>query len=146
MSESKAEFLQRWFDALYVHHNEADIHQMFAADGKAYGLGPVLTGPKEFMPVYRGFRDALAGIQITVQDSMEVGDKLAARCELRIPNGDEESLVIEGICIVRIVDGVMHEAWNAWNFLELLQQKGALPETVFWDAFAGHHFVAVEAG
>lgn len=147
MSETKVEFLEKWFDILYVHPDESAIHEMFAADGKAYGLGPVLTGPKEFIPVYHGFRDSLAGMRITIEDSLEVGDKLAARCRLEIPNGDQEPLSIEGMCIVRIVDGQMKEAWNAWNFLELLQQQGALPERVFLDAFEGARFVrAEEAG
>jgi predicted ester cyclase len=65
---------------------------------------------------------------------MVEGDKIAARCTVRGTHaGDGLGLAatnmpveFTGICIVRVRDGKIIEAWNNFDFMSMFQQVGAL--------------------
>jgi steroid delta-isomerase-like uncharacterized protein len=96
-------------------------------------LPPGREGFKELVNFYRSaFPDA----QVTVENQIAEGDKVATRWTGRgTHQGDFAGLpatgkqaTITGITIDRIEGGRIVESWNEANQLGLLQQLGAIPE------------------
>jgi steroid delta-isomerase-like uncharacterized protein len=111
---------------------------MFAADGIAHGLigesGQPMRGPRDYAPFHAAFRGAFPDIQITVDDMVAEGDKVAARCSVRGKHsGDglgfaatQSPVEFTGITIVRIKDGKIVEAWNNFDFMKMERQLGRI--------------------
>ncbi len=130
--------IRRWFEEVWNKGREEAVDEMFADDGVANGLvddaGQPLRGPEGFKPFFRRFREAFPEIDVTVEDTVSEGDKVAARCTVRGSHrGDSLGLAatnkpveFTGICIVRVRDGKIAEAWNSFDFMSMFQQLGAL--------------------
>ena len=138
-SESESEsgaVLRRWFDEVWNKGREEAIEEMFAADGVAHGLvdenGEELRGPAGFKPFFRRFRAAFPDIEVSVEDCICEGDRAAARCTVRaIHQGDglgvaatNNAVEFDGLCIIRVRDGRIVEAWNNFDFARLNRQIG----------------------
>lgn len=134
-SESGA-ILRRWFDEVWNKGREEAIDEMLAADGVAHGLvdenGEELRGPAGFKPFFRRFRAAFPDIEVSVEDCICEDDRAAARCTVRATHqGDSLGVAathspvdFDGLCIVRVRDGKIVEAWNNFDFARLNQQIG----------------------
>ena len=92
-------------------------------------------GFREFVSVYlTGFPDGT----ITVDDQIAEGDVVATRWTARGTNTGEllgvpptgRQVTLAGITYGRIVDGKAREAWVLWDTLAMMQQLGAVPETI----------------
>ncbi len=130
--------MRRWFEEVWNKGREEAIDELLAEDGVANGLadesGEALRGPVGFKPFFRRFREAFPEIEVTVEDTVSEGDKVAARCTVRgAHRGDSLGLAatnrpveFTGICIVRVADGKIAEAWNNFDFMSMFQQLGAL--------------------
>src|SRR5215218_6844027 len=92
-------------------------------------------GFREFVTTYQtGFPDGT----ITVDDQIAEGDVVATRWTGRgthtgelmgmPPTGRE--VTVAGITYSRIADGKAREAWIMWDTLAMMQQLGAVPETL----------------
>lgn len=138
MSEENKAVLRRWFEEVWNKGRAEAIDELFAADGTAHGLsdagGESLRGPVGFRPFYQKLRDALPDTEVVVEDMLAEGDKVAARCTVRGTHlGDTlgfaasgRAVEFTGICIVRVRDGQIVEAWNNFDFMSMFQQLGAL--------------------
>lgn len=143
MSEEKSAqenraVIQRWFEEVWNKGREEAIDELFAEDGIANGLadetGESLRGPTGFKPFFQRFRNAFPDIEVIVEDTVSEGDKVAARCRVRgTHRGDTLGFVatnnavdFTGICIVRIRDGKIVEAWNNFDFMSMSQQLNAI--------------------
>jgi steroid delta-isomerase-like uncharacterized protein len=130
--------IRRWFEEVWNRGREEAIDELFAEEGVAHGLadetGSALRGPTGFKPFYRRFREAFPEMEVVVEDTVSEGDKVAARCTIRGRHrGDtlgfkatDNPVAFDGICIVRIADGKIVEAWNNFDFMSMFQQLGAL--------------------
>ncbi|MBC7931084.1 MAG: ester cyclase, partial [Rubrivivax sp.] len=113
MSEENKALVRRWFEEVWNKGRAEAIDEMFAEDGTAHGLadagGQPLRGPANFKPFFQKLRDALPDTQVTVEDLVAEGDKVAARCSVRgTHRGDTlgfaasgRAVEFTGICIVR---------------------------------------------
>lgn len=138
MAEENQSFMHRWFDEVWNKRNEAAIDEMFAEDGIANGLndadGNPLRGPEAFKTLHRAFLAAYPDLQITVEDTVTEGDKIAARCTVRATHAGDglgiaatnQPIEFTGLTIVRLKDGKIVEAWNEFDFLKMYHQIGAL--------------------
>lgn len=138
MSEDNRAVIRRWFEEVWNKGREEAIDELFAEDGVANGLadetGQPLRGPAGFRPFFRKFREAFPDIEVVVEDTVAEGDKVAARCTVRGRHqGDimgfaatQQPVHFTGICIVRISEGKIAEAWNNFDFMSMYQQVGAL--------------------
>ena len=130
--------LHRWFEEVWNKGRAEAIDEMFADDGIAHGLtdagGNELRGPAHFKSFFYSFRDAFPDIQVTIEDTVAEGDKLAARCTVKGTHAGgglgfaatNQPVAFTGICIVRIKDGKIVEAWNNFDFMAMFQQLGAI--------------------
>ncbi len=81
-------------------------------------------------------RDAFPDLRLSIEDEVVEGDKWVGRFRWHATHGGEfmgvaatgRRIEIEGIGILRIVDGRLMERWNVTDVLDLLQQIDALPE------------------
>ena len=138
MSEENKELLRRWFEEVWNKGRGEAIAEMFAADGIAHGLAgekdAPLRGPAAFGEFHKNFHAAFPDIVVTVEDMIAEGDKVAARCTVRGKHtGDslgfaatEKPMEIAGICIIRVENGKIAEAWNSFDFMSLYQQIGVI--------------------
>lgn len=136
MSKENIALAERWFDEVWNNGRAEAVDEMFATDGIAHGLGAGgdLYGPAEFKPFVEKFRGAFPNINITVEDAIAEGDKVALRWTARMKHeGDhlgfaatQKDAVIAGMSIVRVRDGQIVEGWNNWDQLGLMQQLGVV--------------------
>jgi steroid delta-isomerase-like uncharacterized protein len=138
MSEENKALLQRWFDEVWNNGRAEAIDEMFAADGIAHGLsddpGNSMRGPSGFKPFHQTFRGAFPDIEVVIEDMIAEGDKVAARCSVRGKHsGDHLGIAASnapvdftGMCIVRISDGKIVEAWNNFDFMRMNKQIGII--------------------
>jgi steroid delta-isomerase-like uncharacterized protein len=130
--------LRRWFEEVWNSGRAEAIDELFAEEGVAHGLadesGAELRGPTGFKPFHQRFRESFPDIEVVVEDTVSEGDKVAARCTVRGRHrGDslgikatDSPVHFDGICIVRIADGKIVEAWNNFDFMSMFRQLGAL--------------------
>lgn len=138
MSEANKVVVRRWFEEVWNQGREASIDELFAVGAVAHGLGDSeadVHGPAEFKLFAAHIRGAIPDVHIQVEDLVAEGDRVAVRIILRgthtgpglgvSPTGRKVS--IQGVIIVRIVDGQIVEGWNCYDQLGLLRQVGGLP-------------------
>jgi steroid delta-isomerase-like uncharacterized protein len=138
MYKDNEDLIRRWFEEVWNRGSEEAIDELFAEEGVAHGLadeaGADLRGPVGFKPFFRRFREAFPELEVVVEETVSEGDKVAARCTVRGRHrGDslgfkatDSPVRFDGICIVRIADGKIVEAWNNFDFMSMFQQLGAL--------------------
>lgn len=150
MSEQNIAAVHRWFEEVWNQGRESAIDELFPADAVAHGLGDSeqdVHGPDEFKPLVANIRGALPDTHIKIDDILVDGDRVAVRITLQgthtgqglgvPPTGRKVS--IQGIIIVRLVDGRISEGWNSYDQLGLLRQIGALPGPAQRDTFLSVH-------
>ena len=135
----KPNVLHRWFEEVWNKGREAAIDELAAPDVIAHGLvdsqGNELAGREGFKAFWRQFRNAFPDVHVDVHDGIVDGEKVAVRCTVRGTHmGDgigiaptSKPVMFTGICIARVENGQVAEAWNNFDFLTLYQQIGALP-------------------
>ena len=138
MSEENKALFRRWFEEVWNQGRAEAIDEMFDEEGVAHGLagegGAELRGPAHFREFHRSFRDAFPDLRVTVEDVIAEGDKVAGRCSARATHrsaalgfaATDREVDFGGMCIVRVRDGKIVEAWNTFDFLAMYQQLGVI--------------------
>src|SRR5215212_11396333 len=107
---------------------------MLAAAGVGSALpGGQIRGPAAFKTYQRALLSAYPDLRVIVEDTITEGDKVAARCRVTgVHQGEGLGLTVTnkpveftGMCMLRLKDGKITEAWNEFNFMEMYQQLGA---------------------
>lgn len=110
------------------------LDQLVAPD---YVLHPEeVRGPDGLTEMVQGYRDALSGLRVTIDQQFTEGDYVATRFTIRgTHEGDlmgtpptGKDVTFSGITISRCEDGKIVEEWELTDMLSLLGQVGALPE------------------
>ncbi|MBV9927723.1 MAG: ester cyclase [Acidobacteria bacterium] len=137
-SSDNAALIRRWFEEVWNKGRAEVVDELFDEEGVAHGLadetGAPLRGPAGFKPFHQRFREAFPEIEVVVEDTVSEGDKVAARCTVRGRHrGDslgikatDSPVAFDGICIVRLRQGKIVEAWNNFDFMSMFRQLGAL--------------------
>ncbi len=133
MSEENKALMHRWFEEVWNKGRADAIDEMLAEDGIAHGLGEAgvkVTGPAAFKPFLAHLRGAFPNINVTVEDVIAEGDKVAARWIARMTHqGDQlgvpasgKDVEVGGMSIIRIKQGKIVEGWNNWDMMSMMQQ------------------------
>lgn len=95
-----------------------------------------IRGADGLRAMVEGFRAAIAGMSITVDQQFTEGDYVATRFTLRgrhegelmgtPPTGNE--IEVSGLALSRCRDGQIAEEWELIDVVSLMGQIGALPE------------------
>jgi steroid delta-isomerase-like uncharacterized protein len=138
MTTEEKTLAHHWFEEVWNKGRAEAIDEMFAEDAIAHGLGDAggneLRGPADFKPFFYSFRAAFPDIQVTVEETVSEGDRLAARCTVTGTHAGEgigfaatnQPVTFTGMCMLRIKDGKIVEAWNNFDFMSMFQQLGAI--------------------
>jgi steroid delta-isomerase-like uncharacterized protein len=129
--------LRTWFEEVWNQGREDTIDRLFARDGVGHGLpGGPLRGPEDYKPFFRNFRGAFPDIRIDVIRTVTEGDMVAIHCRVTGTHTGHtlgitatgKTAEFSGMCIARIRNGQIVEAWNTFDFLTFYQQLGVLPQ------------------
>jgi steroid delta-isomerase-like uncharacterized protein len=95
-----------------------------------------IRGPDGVRQQAEGYRTAFPDLQLTVEDQVAEGDKVATRWTARgthdgdllgiAPTGKQAT--VSGMTIDRFSGGKIVESWDNWDALGLMQQIGAVPQ------------------
>ncbi|MDX6692775.1 MAG: hypothetical protein QOF02_378 [Blastocatellia bacterium] len=141
MSDENVALMHRWFAEVWNKGRMEAIAEMLAANGVVHGLGEAgvdVVGPAAFVPFFEKMRGAFPQFEVTIEDTIAEGDKVAARWTARVTHEGEQlgvpatnrQVTVTGMSIIYVSDGQISEAWNNWDILSLMQQIGALKPTV----------------
>lgn len=127
MRDIKSTLLNRWFEEVWNQNREESIDQLMTPDSYAHGiLSPEQPrGPEGFKFFYRGFRQQFENIHVTTKDVISQDDMECALTEVTaLHRKTGKTVHFSGLCMVRIKDGRVAEAWNQYDFLGMLHQLG----------------------
>ena len=138
MSQANKDLIQRWFTEVWNKGNSEVITEMLTDNTVIHGLadtnGVEITGPDAFREFHKQFRAAFGGLEVTIEDIIDEGDKVVARCCVRGKHsGDslgfaptQADVEFTGMAIVRVSNGKIVEAWNNFDFMKMSRQLGVL--------------------
>lgn len=117
----------RWFQEVWNQNQEESIDEMLGPDCFAHGInsdeGP--KGIEGFKQFYHNFKGQFQDIKIDVLDVISQDDMECAHTEVTAIHAETGKRVkFYGLCMVRIEDGKIAEAWNHYDFLNMYQQLG----------------------
>jgi ketosteroid isomerase-like protein len=137
------QLLETWFHRVWTEEDAKAIEELLTPDGEVSGLGAnVLIGPDDFKQFHSALLGLLSDCVITIDQSVESGDWLAALCTLRAKGRQSGAPVImTGSVMVRIADDKIMEGYNHWDFIGLFSQLGLLPDATFETALSGKKIV-----
>jgi steroid delta-isomerase-like uncharacterized protein len=100
-----------------------------------YGLGPEPLDQAANRAFYEAMWAAFPGIQLTIDDTIAEGDRLAVRFHLDGEHQGEfmgvpatgRTIVLSGQTVLRFRDGRIVERWTTADLLGLMMQLGAIP-------------------
>jgi len=135
MSESAEALVRRWFDEVWNRGDASAIDRLLAPNAVVHGLSPdgkPLVGREAFKPFYEQFRTAFPNLNVTIDQVLNQGDRVAAYCRVQgthtgpIMGKAPTNLPVSftGMVIVRTDGQFLVEGWNVWDFLRCFTQIG----------------------
>lgn len=119
--------------------NEGDltvVDELIAPNALDHSPLATEEGSEGFKRIIGAFRSAMPDTQMTVEDEIFAGDRVVHRWRVEGTHTDAplfgvepsgEKIVLTGITIVRIEDGLIQERWTQLDQLGLQQQLGLIP-------------------
>ena len=133
MSDASRQLVQRWYDEVWNKQSEEAIDEMFAADGKCYGIpdpDSVLVGPEGFKTVHRTFLGAFPDIRLTIRDIICEDERVAVTWHATMTHlgpdlGFEPTLQqvsLDGCSILVVRNGQIHDGRNYMELQGMVQR------------------------
>ena len=130
---------RRWFLDIITQGKLAVADEIFAANHifhdphappGGWSNGP--QGPKMVASVFGG---GFSGWNITIEDQIAEGEKVATRWTASATNTGPvmgmpptgKAIRVTGVNVTRFAEGKIAESWSNFDMLSLLQQLGAIP-------------------
>jgi ketosteroid isomerase-like protein len=138
-TENSESLLSQWFRRVWNEADASAIEELAAPDMASHGLVETIVGPgrwrKEF---YEPMRASFDSVKVEMLDEVVAGDKIFARLvATQVPKATGLPTTMHGMCLVRIADGKIAEAWDTWDFLGLMESMKLLPQASFGRAITG---------
>ena len=109
--------------------------EVYSDDLTLHGYPPEVQGKEGVSAFYAAFAKAFPDIQLSVDDAMADGDKVAIRYSFTGTHRDEfmgvpasgNKVEVDGQSFFRFVDGRIAERWQSLDVFSLMTQIGAIP-------------------
>lgn len=127
MPHSNSTLLYTWFQEVWNNGNENIIDTLMTDQAIAHGVTDDKNerGPAAFKKFYHSFRDDFTDIQVDMHTVVAEDDFESAHCTVNAKHVKSgKDVHFSGICMAKITDGKIEEAWNHFDFLSLNQQLG----------------------
>jgi len=127
MRNKNTTLLYKWFNEVWNNGRREAIGELLADNVIAHGLGPDrnIRGIEAFKKFYDEFRKQVHDVKVEVADVVCQDDIESALCHVTaIHTASKKQVDFSGLCMVRIQDGKIAEAWNQYDFLRMYQQAG----------------------
>ena len=127
MRNIQSTLLYNWFEEVWNKSNENAIDQLMTDKAEFYGIETDNTakGASGFKLFFRDFSNQLKNIRIDVEDVISQDDMESARTVISaIHRETNKTINFPGICMVRVENGKIAEAWNSYDFLSMYLQLG----------------------
>jgi hypothetical protein len=110
--------LHRWFHNVWNNANYETIDELLNKNAITHGLenygNP--SGPERFKAFCDDFRKLFDNIKIEIEETVAQNDVEVARCNVSATKtSNNEHVNFDGICMVKIKDNQIIEAWNYFN-------------------------------
>ncbi|MDT4958115.1 MAG: hypothetical protein QOG22_1197 [Pseudonocardiales bacterium] len=136
MTADHATTIANAVDKLNAGDVDGYITGLYAPDSKFHGFPDAFSPDRDGIADF--FRTLIAAVpdaRITAKDLLVDGDRVAVRFSLTGTHrgelfgaaGTDRYLDVEGITVLRFVDGLVAERWNRLDDVALLTQLGVLP-------------------
>jgi steroid delta-isomerase-like uncharacterized protein len=121
-----------------AHMNEGNVDgylELYADDLTVHGYPPGVEGKAGVSEFYRSFRSGFSDFELTIEDVLTDGDKVAGRYTIRGTHSGElmgvpgtgNKVELDGQSFFRFENGRVVERWQAMDAVPLLMQIGAMP-------------------
>lgn len=127
MRNLQTTLLYKWFDEVWNNDDENAIDRLLTPTAMAKGIVPddQPKGPKGFKVFFNDFRKQFHNVRVTVEDAIAQDDIESARTTVSaIHTESGKPVMFSGMCMVKVENGKIAEAWNSYDFLDLYQQIG----------------------
>lgn len=127
MRNVQSTFLYKWFDEVWNKDDESAISRLMADGSSANGIiaDTEPHGAEGFKKFFNQFRSQFHGLNITVDDVVSQDDMESGRTTVSAVHTESgKNVTFTGMCMIKIADGKIAEAWNNYDFLNLYQQLG----------------------
>ncbi len=127
MKPIKTTLMYRWFNGLWNEGRTEIIEQLMHTDAVAHGIQfrEFSKGTEGIKHFYEDFTSQYDEIKVTVEHVVIENDFEAARLQVTAHHKETGKMVsFPGICMCRITEGKIAEAWNSFDYLAMYQQLG----------------------
>ena len=127
MRDKTKTLLYQWFNEVWNQGLEDSIDKLMAAESHAHGIiaPDQPKGPSGFKAFYRSFKDQFQNMHIDIKDVICQEDMESALTDVTaIHKETGKTVKFSGICMARIENSQIAEAWNHYDFLGMYQQLG----------------------
>ena len=127
MRNAQSTLVYKWFDEVWNKNNENAIDNLMANESKHRGIMPEdqANGVDGFKVFFNDFRSQFHNIEVEVEDVISQDDIECARTTVTaIHTESKKAVKFSGMCMIKISEGKITEAWNNYDFLNLYQQLG----------------------
>ena len=127
MRSIQSSLLYQWFNEVWNRGDETAVDRLMTTDSTAHGIlnENQPKGVEGFKAFLHDFKTNFHDIHISVDDVIRQDDVESARTTVAaIHTATGKPVTFSGMCMVRIADGKIAEAWNNYDFLHLYEQLG----------------------
>jgi hypothetical protein len=110
--------INRWFNDVWNNSNDEAIEKLMHKNAISHGLEAHghLGGPERFRAFRHHFINSFTNVKVDIEETVVQNDLEVARCKVRaIKTSNNEPVNFDGMCMARIKDGQIVEAWNFFN-------------------------------
>lgn len=127
MRNIQSTLLYNWFEEVWNRSDENAIDKLMTEEAEFHGIETEngAKGASGFKLFFRDFSNQLKNIRIDVEDVVCQDDMESARTVISaIHRETNKTITFPGICMARIENGKIAEAWNSYDFLLMNLQLG----------------------
>jgi predicted ester cyclase len=127
MRNKQSSLLYKWFDEVWNKDDEHAIDRLMSEASPAKGIiaDDQPKGAAGFKIFFNDFRSQFHDIKIDVEDVIAEDDMESARTSVSaVHTASGKPVNFSGMCMAKLADGKIAEAWNNYDFLTLYQQLG----------------------
>ncbi|WP_342085074.1 ester cyclase [Dyadobacter sp. OTU695] len=127
MRDITSTVLYQWFEQVWNQNSEDAIGRLMTQTADFQGIETEgnLKGAPGFKLFFRAFKAQFDPVRITVEDVVSQDDMEAARTVITATHvATNKIVVVPGICMIKVDNGKIAQAWNSYDFLSMHEQLG----------------------